>query len=74
MEKNTSNESCSLKEQNLAYGGSALIEGVMMRGKSGMAFTVKKPDGSLYKEYSDKPSIGERIKPLGWPFIRGIVT
>ncbi|MBR6199370.1 MAG: DUF1385 domain-containing protein [Spirochaetales bacterium] len=73
MEKNTSNESCSLKEQNLAYGGSALIEGVMMRGKSGMAFTVKKPDGSLYKEYSDKPSIGERIKPLGWPFIRGIV-
>ena len=67
------NKNKALKEKDLAYGGSALIEGVMMRGKGGMAFTVKKPDGSLYKEYSDKKSIGERIKPFGWVFIRGVV-
>jgi uncharacterized protein YqhQ len=61
------------KETNLAYGGQALIEGVMMRGQDRYAFTIKKQDGSYYKEKHDYLPIGKRIKFFGLPFIRGIV-
>lgn len=60
------------KEMNLAYGGQALIEGVLMRGQEGYAFTVRKPDKTLHKEYHACVSLGKRIKFLGLPFIRGI--
>lgn len=60
------------KESNLAYGGQALIEGILMRGKYGYAFSVKKQDGTLHKEKCDYVTIGKRIKVLGLPFIRGI--
>ena len=60
------------KEMNLAYGGQALIEGVLMRGQDGYAFTVRKPDKTLHKEYQACVSLGKRIKFLGLPFIRGI--
>lgn len=69
-ENNTDN---TIKEKNLAYGGQALIEGVLMRGKEGYAFTVKKPDDTFYKEKTNYVTLGKRIKFLGWPFIRGIV-
>ncbi len=58
--------------KNLAYGGQALIEGVLMRSPSGYAFTVMKPDGEFYKEKVEYVSIGKRIKLLGIPFVRGI--
>ncbi len=61
-----------VKEKNLAYGGQALIEGVMMRAPSNYAFTVQKPDGEFYKEKTDYVSLGKRVKVLGLPFIRGI--
>jgi len=60
------------KDMNLAYGGQAIIEGVLMRSGEGYAFTVRKPDGSLYKEEQDYIALGKRIKILGKPFIRGI--
>lgn len=60
------------KESNLAYGGQALIEGVLMRGQDAYAYTVKKPDGTFFKSFSDYQSIGKRIKFFGLPFIRGI--
>ncbi|MCK4798034.1 MAG: DUF1385 domain-containing protein, partial [Spirochaetes bacterium] len=63
----------NLKEQNLAYGGMALIEGVLMRGSESYAFTVKKQDEIFYKEKSNYSSIGKRIKFLGLPFIRGVI-
>ncbi len=62
----------SIKEKNLAYGGQALIEGVLMRGQAGYAFTVKKEDNTFYKEKNDYTSICKRIKFFGLPFIRGI--
>ncbi len=62
-----------LKEKNLAYGGQALIEGVMMRGMNSYAFTIKQNDGYFYKEKKDYIPLGKRIKILGLPFIRGIV-
>ena len=57
---------------NLAYGGQALIEGVLMRSQEGYAFTVRKPDKTLHKEYHPCVSLGKKIKFLGLPFIRGI--
>jgi len=45
----------------------------MMRGKKGYAFSIKKQDGSLHKEKFDYVALGEKIKILGFPFIRGIV-
>lgn len=60
------------KDMNLAYGGQAIIEGVLMRSADGYAFTVRKPDGSLYREDSAYMALGKRFKILGKPFIRGI--
>lgn len=62
-----------LKEKNLAYGGQALIEGVLMRGQDSYAFTVKSPKNDFYKEKHDYISLGKRIKILGFPFIRGFI-
>lgn len=66
------NEENDKKEMNLAYGGQALIEGVLMRSQDGYAFTVRKPDKTLHKEYHPYMSLGKKIKFLGLPFIRGI--
>ncbi len=68
FDKNT-----NLKEKNLAYGGQALIEGVLMRGKEAYAYTIKKPDDSFYKEKIKYTVLGKRNKFLGLPFIRGII-
>lgn len=62
-----------IKEKDLAYGGQALIEGVLMRGSEGYAYTVKQPDGNFVKEKFRYKSLGSRFKVLGFPFIRGIV-
>lgn len=62
-----------IKEKNLAYGGQALIEGVLMRGQSGFAFTVKKPDDTFYKEKKDYSPISKKIKFFGFPLIRGVI-
>lgn len=66
------NEKNDKKEMNLAYGGQALIEGVLMRSPDGYAFTVRKPDKTLHKEYHAYVSLGKRMKFFGLPFIRGI--
>jgi uncharacterized protein YqhQ len=73
IKQKSSNTIVKVKEDNLAYGGQALIEGVLMRGQSGYAFTVKKPDDNFFKEKKAYISLGKRIKILGFPFIRGVV-
>lgn len=61
-----------VKEKNLAYGGQALIEGILMRGQEAYAYTIKQPDGLFYKQKNDYLAIGKRIKFFGLPFIRGV--
>ncbi|OQB69925.1 MAG: hypothetical protein BWX91_00042 [Spirochaetes bacterium ADurb.Bin133] len=71
--KNTEGEVSKEKiEKNLAYGGQALIEGVMMRGQNGYSYVIKKPDGSFHKEKKVHKSLAKRYKILGLPFIRGV--
>lgn len=56
------------------YGGQAVLEGVMMRGKEDIAIAVRKaPDDIVLKKLKVK-SIGDKFPFLKWPFIRGIVA
>lgn len=58
----------------LPVGGQAVIEGVMMRSPSKVAVVVRRPDGTLGSMERGFESITRRVKPLGWPVIRGAVS
>jgi len=55
------------------YGGQAVIEGVMMRGKKSMVTVVRRPNGELAIDVQPLPNIY-----TGWarraPFLRGIIV
>nr|WP_163652789.1 DUF1385 domain-containing protein [Listeria sp. PSOL-1] len=57
-----------------AYGGQALIEGVMFGGKKQTVTAIRKKDGSLAFFYLEKntPAWSTKLKKI--PFIRGIVA
>ncbi len=54
------------------YGGQAVMEGVMMRGRSTMAVAVRAPSGDIavYHETLAGSDFSKRVRPL--PFLRGI--
>ena len=58
----------------LPLGGQAVIEGVMMRSPTQVAVAVRRPDGSLAFLEKHFESITRRVKPLGWPVLRGAVS
>lgn len=59
--------------EKFSYGGQAVLEGVMMRGRKGISVAVRKPDGkiTMYKKV-----MGENKKApfLKFPVIRGVVN
>lgn len=56
------------------YGGQAVIEGVMMRGKKWMAVACRRPSGEIVVEKEKLHTLGDRFPFLKWPFIRGVVS
>ena len=57
------------------YGGQALIEGVMMRGRDAIAVALRHPDGRIVYEHErlDTGTVhGHRS--ARWPFVRGLVV
>ena len=57
------------------YGGQALIEGVMMRGRDAIAVALRHPDGRIVYEHErlDEGTVhGNRAAK--WPFVRGLVV
>jgi uncharacterized protein YqhQ len=56
------------------YGGQAVVEGVMMRGRAVWALAVRKPDGTMHIESHDINSIMERHPIFARPFLRGIIA
>ncbi|MDH4268992.1 MAG: DUF1385 domain-containing protein [Dehalococcoidia bacterium] len=55
------------------YGGQAVIEGVMIRGKEGVAISVRQPNGQLNIVKQPLASLYKgRLKEM--PLIRGIIT
>jgi uncharacterized protein YqhQ len=59
---------------NHFYGGQAVIEGVMMRGRDVWAIAVRKPSGSIHIESHDIDSVVKRRPLLGKPFLRGVIA
>lgn len=55
-------------------GGSAVIEGVMMRGKLNWAVAVRQDDGQIYTEAHDLPDPATRPGWWSWPLVRGCVS
>jgi uncharacterized protein YqhQ len=54
------------------YGGQALIEGVMMRGKTSVAMSVRPPDGSIRTYSEPLPSALTHGRWSKVPFVRGV--
>jgi uncharacterized protein YqhQ len=61
------------KEPSLAFGGQALIEGVMMRSRKHMVLCVRKPNKEILTSVEHLNPLAEKHKTLGLPFLRGIV-
>ena len=59
-------------ERMPAYGGQAVIEGVIMRGKHALAMAVRNPQGEIVIEDELLTGI-YKTNILKWPFIRGLV-
>lgn len=55
-------------------GGSALTEGVMMRGKLSWAVAVREPSGHIYVEEHELPDPATRPAWRRWPLVRGCVS
>ena len=59
--------------EKFSYGGQAVLEGVMMRGRKGISVAVRKPDGkiSMYKKLMKEDKKAPFLK---LPVIRGVVN
>jgi uncharacterized protein YqhQ len=60
--------------QSIAYGGQAVIEGVMMRGPKGYAVAVRRPSGEVVACYHEAPMPSTKGRVWSWPFVRGVVS
>jgi uncharacterized protein YqhQ len=57
-----------------SYGGQAVIEGVMMRGRNGWAVAVRHPSGRIIVREQPLTSVVYRSRWGRWPFIRGVLA
>ncbi|MGB4594541.1 MAG: DUF1385 domain-containing protein [Anaerolineaceae bacterium] len=55
------------------YGGQAVIEGVMMRGKRNLAMACRTPEGDIVTFQEDLPEL-YRSKWMKVPFVRGVIS
>ena len=62
------------KNDAVSIGGQAVLEGVMMRGKSSMAVAVRDADGIIRVEKSRVKPLQSRPLFLRLPIIRGVVA
>ena len=62
------------KTQRTYIGGQAVIQGVMMRGKTGMATVVRDDNGELQTEAKRLTPPETKHRWLRFPFVRGVVS
>lgn len=60
--------------KDLAIGGQAVIEGVMMRSENLIATAVRDPNGTIIIDKQNFTSFSKRYKILGLPVIRGFIN
>ena len=59
---------------NYAYGGQALIEGVLMRGRDAIAVALRDPSGQIVVA-TERLDSGVHGSPAAkWPFVRGLIV
>jgi uncharacterized protein YqhQ len=61
-----------MEDRIITYGGQAVIEGVLMRGKSAMAIAMRAPDGNIVT-HTENLSTVYRGRISRTPFLRGII-
>lgn len=61
-------------EEPTYYGGQAVMEGVLMRGKNAYAMAVRDPTGEIQMIEKPISTITQRYPILKWPLIRGSVA
>jgi uncharacterized protein YqhQ len=61
-------------EENHFYGGQAVLEGVMMRGRDHWAIAIRRPDQSVHVESHEIHSIGKKFPLLAKPGVRGVLA
>jgi uncharacterized protein YqhQ len=57
-----------------AYGGQALMEGVLMRGRDAIGVAVRGPDGRIFAAQEPLNSVLHRNRFARAPFFRGVVV
>jgi uncharacterized protein YqhQ len=57
--------------KRVAYGGQAVIEGVMMRGPHTFAVACRTPEGEIVVQEEPVPAFFTRYTWAKWPFVRG---
>jgi len=61
-----------MDDRIITYGGQAVIEGVLMRGKSAMAIAMRAPDGNIVTHIENLSTV-YRGRISKTPFLRGIL-
>jgi uncharacterized protein YqhQ len=59
---------------SFAYGGQALLEGVLMRGRNAIAVALRHPDGRIVTATERLDSRVHTTRVAKWPFVRGLVV
>jgi uncharacterized protein YqhQ len=57
-----------------SYGGQALMEGVLMRGRNALAVALRHPDGRIVTATERLDSRVHTSRAAKWPFVRGLVV
>ena len=62
------------KESSLAFGGQAVMEGVMIRSKNHLVICVRQPNDEIVTKTETLHSLSEKYRFLKVPFLRGILA
>ena len=62
------------KNEPISYGGQALIEGVMMRGKTAYTIALRRPDGEIEVHDRLLPDTSKRSRFFRLPIVRGVMA
>lgn len=62
------------KKVNTSVGGQALIEGILMRGPTGSAMSVRLPNGEIETIPKEMKQLKDKNKIFGIPLLRGFIT
>jgi uncharacterized protein YqhQ len=66
------NDGASATDPHVAYGGQAVIEGVVIRGRHTIGLAVRRPSGSIYRYREPLSSPLQRSRLARLPFVRGV--